>query len=291
MDPRLVSWKTGGLVLPHFENNIQRCITLCDTKVILLPKFWRLPLQTYRSEEICLVRDLYWNALHLCLANIHLQPGHDEFRWNLHENGKFSVASMYNALIQLDIPFDKVSNNRLWKLKIPLRINVFGWYLCKWVILTKDNVVKRNWHGCRKCVFCHQDETIKHLFFQCHFARSIWSVIQVASTLYPPRSIANIFGNWLNGIEHRFKKHIRVGAIAFIWSLWLCRNDKVLNDKQSSILQVIYRGISILRLWSSLQRVEDRDLFTEVYSRLEATVRNTFSQHGWPHSLRIGSPV
>jgi hypothetical protein len=48
------------------------------------------------------------------------------------------------------------------------------------------------------------------------------------------------FGNWLNGIEHRFKKHIRVGAIAFIWSLWLCRTDKVFNGKQSSILQVIY---------------------------------------------------
>jgi hypothetical protein len=164
---------------------------------------------------------------------------------------------MYNALIQPDIPLDKVSNNRLWKLKIPLRIKVFEWYLHKGLILTKDNLAKRNWHGCRKSIFYPQDETIKHLFFQCRFARSTWSIIQVASTLYPPRSIANIFGNWLNGIEHMFKKHIRVGAIAFIWSLWLCRNDKVFNEKQSSILQVIYRGISALRLWSSLQRVED----------------------------------
>jgi hypothetical protein len=82
-----------------------------------------------------------------------------------------------------------------------------------------------------------------------------------------------------------------VGAIAFIWSLWLCRNDKVFNDKQSSILQVIYRGISTLRLWSSLQRVEDRDLFTKVCSRLKVTARDTFSHHEWPHSLRIGSSV
>jgi hypothetical protein len=29
----------------------------------------------------------------------------------------------------------------------------------------------RNWHGCKKCVFYHQDETIKYLFFQCQFAR------------------------------------------------------------------------------------------------------------------------
>jgi hypothetical protein len=37
--------------------------------------------------------------------------------------------------------------------------------------------------------------------------------------------------------------------------------------------------------------VEDRDLFTEVCSWLEATARDTFFQHGWPHSLRICSSV
>jgi hypothetical protein len=113
----------------------------------------------------------------------------------------------------------------------------------------------------------------------------------VASTLFPPRSITNIFENWLNGIDNRFKKHIRVGAIAFIWSLWLRRNNKVFNDKNSSILQVIYRASNTLCLWSPLQRLEDRDLFTEVYVRLEATTRDTFSQHGWPHSLRIAAAV
>jgi hypothetical protein len=60
------------------------------------------------------------------------------------------------------------------------------------------------------------------------------------------------------------KKYIRVGAIVFIWSLWLCRNDKVFNDKYSSILQVINRAIGTLRLWLSLQRLHDRDLYTEV---------------------------
>jgi hypothetical protein len=119
--------------------------------------------------------------------------------------------------------------------------------------------------------------------------RKVYMVSHPSSFDLISASIANIFGNWLNGIDNRFKKHIRVGAIAFIWSLWLCRNDKVFNDKTSSILQVIYRGISTLRLWSSLQRVEDRDLFMEVCARLEATTRDTFSQYGWSHSLRIAS--
>jgi hypothetical protein len=107
----------------------------------------------------------------------------------------------------------------------------------------------------------HAFSVIRMKQLNTYSARSIWSFIQVASTLFPPCSIANIFGNWLKGIDkrfkkhirdNRFKKHIRVGTISFIWLLWLCRNDKVFNDKNSSILQVIYRGISTLCLWSSL---------------------------------------
>ena len=50
-------------------------------------------------------------------------------------------------------------------------------------------------------------------------ARSIWSTIQIAFGLYPPFSVANVFGNWLHGIDHRFRILLRVGALAVIWSL------------------------------------------------------------------------
>ena len=90
-------------------------------------------------------------------------------------------------------------------MKIPLKNKIFAWYLRRGVILTKDNLIKRNWHGSPWCVFCHHDETIKHLFFQYKLVRSIWSVIQIASSLYLPCSVANVFGNWLHGIDHRFR--------------------------------------------------------------------------------------
>ena len=146
-------------------------------------------------------------------------------------------------------------------MKIPLKLKIFAWYLRKGVILTKDNLVKRNWNGSTKCVLCTHDETIKHLFFQCKVARSIWSAIQIGSNLYPPRSVANIFGNWLHGVDSKERTIIRVGALAVIWSLWLCRNDKVFNDKDTSLLQVLYRCTGLLRSWSTLQRVENRDHF------------------------------
>jgi hypothetical protein len=75
------------------------------------------------------------------------------------------------------------------------------------------------------------------------------------SGLYPPTSIVNIFGNWLYGIDYKylilfFETYLillRVRAMALIWSLLLCKNDKVFNDKNYSLLQVIYRCTETLR--------------------------------------------
>jgi hypothetical protein len=81
------------------------------------------------------------------------------------------VAYMYNALILPDLPV--YDNKKIWKMKIPLKNKFFAWYLRRGVILTKDNLIKQNWHESKACVFYPQDETIKHLFFQCNFAHSI----------------------------------------------------------------------------------------------------------------------
>jgi hypothetical protein len=102
-------------------------------------------------RDVTFRRDLYgprlvaWNALLQCLDSIHLSTGPNEFRWNLHPNGKFSVGSLYKAIIQSDIPVN--CNKNIWKMKIPLKTKTFGWYLRRGVILTKDNLIKRNWHG------------------------------------------------------------------------------------------------------------------------------------------------
>jgi hypothetical protein len=88
-------------------------------------------------------------------------------------------------------------------MKIPLKTKIFAWYFRRGVILTKDNLAKHNWHDCTKCVFCHEQETIKHILFSCRVARCIWSIIQIGSTLYLPRSIANIFGK--NEVDAMYK--------------------------------------------------------------------------------------
>jgi hypothetical protein len=72
------------------------------------------PLNVAFKRDLSGQRLVSWHALLQRLANIQLQPGHDEFCRHLHKNGKFSVASMYNALILPDVAIDSIGNNKLW---------------------------------------------------------------------------------------------------------------------------------------------------------------------------------
>ena len=86
------------------------------------------------------------------------------------------------------------SYKHVWNVKVPLRVKVFMWFVHKQVILTKDNLVKRNWTGSTRCSFCDRDENIKHLFFDCPLAKVLWRSVQVAFNIPPPHSVRSLFG-------------------------------------------------------------------------------------------------
>ena len=104
----------------------------------------------------------------------------------------FSIKSHYLGPIHQNIPN---TNEHLWKLKTPLKIKVFLSYLRKGVVLTKDNLAKRNWQGNEQFFFCHENETIHHLFFYCRFARLGWATAYAAWGLPRPQSVDDMFGH------------------------------------------------------------------------------------------------
>jgi hypothetical protein len=103
-------------------------------------------------------------------------------------------------------------------LRCLLRLRFLMWYLIKGIVLTKDNLARRNWNGSLRC-FCMKNETIYHLFLDCHFAKFLWRSIQFAFGLYPPRSISHMFGNWLVGVNEKIKERILIGASDVCWAL------------------------------------------------------------------------
>jgi hypothetical protein len=57
------------------------------------------------------------------------------------------------------------------EIEDPTENKKFMWYLKREVVLMKNNLARRNWDGGKQCSFCLHDETIRHLFFECYYAR------------------------------------------------------------------------------------------------------------------------
>jgi hypothetical protein len=147
----------------------------------------------------------HWLHLVAWVSNVVVVDDKDYFKWRLTKSGVFTVQSLYLHDIDTHPPFQ---HRKIWKWKIPLKIKIFLWFLQKGVVLTKDNLAKKNWKGSQQCVCCNFNETIQHLFLDCPSAKMIWRIIFYATNLTQPRSISHMFGTWLNNQHKDYKSLI-----------------------------------------------------------------------------------
>jgi hypothetical protein len=72
------------------------------------------------------------------------------------KNKVYSIKSMYTHLCRVDVA---EPNKKIWKAKIPLKNKIFMWLIHQDAILTKNNLLKRNWQGDKFCSFCNLRKT------------------------------------------------------------------------------------------------------------------------------------
>jgi hypothetical protein len=97
------------------------------------------------------------------------------------------------------------------------------WFHNRKVLLTKDNFVKRQWKGCKRCSFCDLDKTIEHLFLPRPFAEIVWRIVFFTYKIPPPTIIKNMFGHRLSRIDKKTKVRIRIG----VWACFMLANLEV----------------------------------------------------------------
>jgi hypothetical protein len=87
-----------------------------------------------------------WLHLVAWISNIELVEGSDNFKWSLTNSSLYYVRSMYLHLIDTHSPF---LPKKIWKIKIPLKIKIFLWFLQKGVVLTKTTSLEKNRKGAK----------------------------------------------------------------------------------------------------------------------------------------------
>ena len=108
----------------------------------------------------------------------------------------FSTKSLYRFMTDRGAA-SKVAG-LIWKCKVPLKINFFLWQVFNNKLQVGQSLLKRGWRGSGNCCVCCCPETVDHIFFNCHLAKFIWSVIKEIWQMGElPRSLADLCCDWL----------------------------------------------------------------------------------------------
>jgi hypothetical protein len=185
---------------------------------------------------------------------------------------------MYQAFLDTNVV---TNNSYIWKIKVPLKIKVFLWLLHRQAILTKDNLVKKNWHINVMCYFSNSYETIQHLFFECALTKFIWRVIEITFGLAIPLNIKHVFSELVQRMNEKDKKLLYVRMDAIFWSIWLSRNDLIFNKTPISFyMQVMFRVTYWTRIWVAFQKEESQRFLRMACQLMEVMTMDIFIKHG-----------
>lgn len=178
--------------------------------------------------------------------------GEDRWVWRMEDEGKFTVKSMYAKLEGRWI----VENNwsveelrvflQLWKSPAPSKVVALSWKVLLDRIPSRLNLRRRNAlppEVSVRCALCEVEmETSIHLFAHCMVARGIWLELLkwVDNMFLMPQNVFNHWLCWNAGTSNKkLIKGFRLIWHAAIWVIWKMRNDKIFNDKEKEVMELV----------------------------------------------------
>jgi len=133
-----------------------------------------------------------------------------------------------------------------WKSPAPSKVVVFTWKLLHDRIPTKRNLAIRNSlpsDSSLECVWCNNSvEDSTHLFLHCEGVSMVWCKLMEwveFNFLIPP----NLFILWecWNGaiLNKKLRRGVRLIWHAAIWSIWKARNDRIFNNVDIDVEELL----------------------------------------------------
>jgi hypothetical protein len=184
---------------------------------------------------------LQWEEVCQLVTTITLSNEPDDYIWTFCSNGIYSSQSLYKVVNFRGI--SPVYLPAVWSLKIPPRVHFFQWLLSQNKVLTRDNVLKRVSVQDKTRLFCSENESANHLFFECVVARQMWAFISEANSTECGASYELMANFWLS--NKRFCV-LNIFTSAALWGLWKLRNHLCFQNGRLKDVQSLLQRICVM---------------------------------------------
>jgi hypothetical protein len=202
-----------------------------------------------------------WYEMASKLNRVVLGTEPDDVSWKWTVSKAFSVKFVYEHPTKDD---SGPSFKRIWKAKIPAKIKTFMWLVEQGAILTKDNMLRRNWHGDPSCYFCSLPETMDHLFFECPVAKVVWGIIAMCLAQDDRPISYRQFWQWIPKALSGGEKFHMFGLLAICWAIWKSRNKACFEKKIiKNPCEILLSAYANMRYWTGLYPEEAQEMIKD----------------------------
>lgn len=176
-------------------------------------------------------------------------------RWNWENSGLYSSKSFYHVIKtggKERWPFPEI-----WHMRAPQSVKIFCYLVLQNRILTKEVLMIRQFNCHPDCVLCtsHQFETSLHLFFQCDYARRVWTVLAGWSGLNLIRLGDDVCETWKGTLRwfnlrdsSRQNNYLSL-LVCTCWQIWLQRNNLIFRGIMVPPQVVAQKAWEVSKLW------------------------------------------
>lgn len=209
-----------------------------------------------RSWDEEVIRDLFNERDQRCILStrVHTRILDDLLYWNREVSGKYSVKSAYRMLQERKPSGNYRANSKfwecMWRIKAPAKVLNLVWRAASDLLPTLGVLKQKNVPVVSMCPVCDGDEeTTLHALAMCPKAAQIWSL------LIPDidQQVQGDFFDWMDRVLSQVDKDQRALIATVSWAIWRARNEKVWNNKNSSVNGVLFSAKSYLTQWRETQ--------------------------------------
>jgi hypothetical protein len=256
---KILFWEDNWLGTSSLAIQFWKLYTLVNEKNKTVAELWdgqdlKCTLRRTASIDIQNQRDEVFQLA----STISFSHCEDEMILSYTSNGIYSSQTLYKIINYRGIT--PVYIPSVWSLYVPPRIHFFLWLFSQNQILTRDNLGKRKHLENKKCMFCDEDESVMHLFFNCMVARQMWVYISLVLDVHCGNDFESIAKMWLSR-----KKFVVANILtsAALWGLRKLRNFLCFqNGNWKDMANLLHKVLGIAHNWRLVcpQAIMRRDL-------------------------------